>query len=82
MVEWDPRGPVGLRDQTARCVWGQNPLPQHTIQIEPVPGVDSKRVRPTAESWQATIVVSSYQIKNVLNVTALVTRAVVNCWDG
>jgi hypothetical protein len=34
------------------------------------------------KAWQATIVVSSYQIKNVLNVTALVTGAVVNCWDG
>ena len=52
----------------------------------------SDRARPRSETesecggqrkaWQATIVVSSYQIKNVLNVTALVTRAVVNCWDG
>ena len=50
MVEWDPRGPVGRRDRTVRWAAGPNPLPQHTIQIEPVPEVDAKRVRPTAES--------------------------------
>jgi hypothetical protein len=60
---------------------GQNRIPQLTIQIERAPRSGLKAGR-QLRAWYTTIVVSRYQIKNVLNVTALVTRAVVNCGDG
>jgi hypothetical protein len=61
----------------------QNPIPQLTIQIERVPREWTEgRCGRQLRAWHSTIVVSRYQIKNVLNVTALLPRAVVNCRDG
>ena len=74
---------VRRRDRSRRRhAWARTRYLKTICAIARLPGVDSKPLVTTVEAWHTTIVGSGHQIKNVLKVTPLVTRAVVNWGVG
>jgi hypothetical protein len=76
------RGPRGAGAGTARSARGQNPIPQLNIPYRASPRSGLKAGAAGNCGLGIGPGRDRYQVKNVLNVTALALRAVVNYGDG